>query len=91
MRQLEEKCFITSFITTQKKVIFVPVCVCLSAEPKLKDLRSSSIEDGKKMILKCELVSGNPEPNFKWYKNGKQLAGKNKPKSIKIKRNKQKP
>ncbi|XP_056591935.1 pro-neuregulin-1, membrane-bound isoform isoform X9 [Triplophysa dalaica] len=61
------------------------------AEPKLKDLRSSSIQDGKKMILKCELVSGNPEPNFKWYKNGKQLAGKNKPKSIKIKRNKQKP
>ncbi|KAA0703608.1 Pro-neuregulin-1, membrane-bound isoform [Triplophysa tibetana] len=61
------------------------------AEPKLKDLRSSSIEDGKKMILKCELVSGNPEPIFKWYKNGIQLAGKNKPKSIKIKRNKQKP
>ncbi|XP_057176345.1 pro-neuregulin-1, membrane-bound isoform isoform X8 [Triplophysa rosa] len=61
------------------------------AEPKLKDLRSSSIEDGKKMILKCELVSGNPEPNIKWYKNGKELAGKNKGKSIKIKRNKQKP
>uniref|UniRef100_A0A8C1Q896 Neuregulin 1 n=1 Tax=Cyprinus carpio TaxID=7962 RepID=A0A8C1Q896_CYPCA len=58
------------------------------AEPKLKDLRSVTVEDGKKTVLKCEIVAGNPVPSIKWYKNGKELAGKNKPKSIKIKKKK---
>ncbi|XP_016408779.1 pro-neuregulin-1, membrane-bound isoform-like [Sinocyclocheilus rhinocerous] len=59
------------------------------AEPKLKDLRSVTVEDGKKTVLKCEIVAGNPAPSIKWYKNGKELAGKNKPKGIKIKKKKQ--
>ncbi|XP_058645136.1 pro-neuregulin-1, membrane-bound isoform isoform X4 [Onychostoma macrolepis] len=59
------------------------------AEPKLKDLRSVTVEDGKKTVLKCEIVAGNPAPSIKWYKNGKELAGKNKPKSIKLKKKKQ--
>ncbi|KAK2871545.1 hypothetical protein QQF64_002749 [Cirrhinus molitorella] len=58
-------------------------------EPKLKDLRSVTVEDGKKTVLKCEIVAGNPAPSIKWYKNGKELTGKNKPKSIKIKKKKQ--
>uniref|UniRef100_A0A8C2D3U0 Neuregulin 1 n=1 Tax=Cyprinus carpio TaxID=7962 RepID=A0A8C2D3U0_CYPCA len=59
------------------------------AEPKLKDLRSMTVEDGKKTVLKCEIVAGNPAPTIKWYKNGKELTGKNKPKSIKLKKKKQ--
>ncbi|NP_001264013.1 pro-neuregulin-1, membrane-bound isoform isoform IIa [Danio rerio] len=59
------------------------------AEPKLKNLRSVTVEDGKKTVLKCEILAGNPAPNVKWYKNGKELTGKNKPKSIKIKKKKQ--
>ncbi|XP_016117055.1 pro-neuregulin-1, membrane-bound isoform-like isoform X7 [Sinocyclocheilus grahami] len=59
------------------------------AEPKLKDLRSMTVEDGKKTVLKCEIVAGNPAPSIKWYKNEKELAGKNKPKSIKLKKKKQ--
>uniref|UniRef100_A0A8C1R2H3 Pro-neuregulin-1, membrane-bound isoform n=1 Tax=Cyprinus carpio TaxID=7962 RepID=A0A8C1R2H3_CYPCA len=59
------------------------------AEPKLKDLRSVTVEDGKKTVLKCEIVAGNPAPSIKWYKNGKELTGKNKPKSIKLKKKKQ--
>uniref|UniRef100_A0A8C1SVP3 Pro-neuregulin-1, membrane-bound isoform n=1 Tax=Cyprinus carpio TaxID=7962 RepID=A0A8C1SVP3_CYPCA len=59
------------------------------AEPKLKDLRSVTVEDGKKTVLKCEIVAGNPAPTIKWYKNGKELTGKNKPKSIKLKKKKQ--
>uniref|UniRef100_A0A671S897 Pro-neuregulin-1, membrane-bound isoform n=1 Tax=Sinocyclocheilus anshuiensis TaxID=1608454 RepID=A0A671S897_9TELE len=59
------------------------------AEPKLKDLRSVTVEDGKKTVLKCEIVAGNPAPSIKWYKNEKELAGKNKPKSIKLKKKKQ--
>uniref|UniRef100_A0A8C1MUY5 Pro-neuregulin-1, membrane-bound isoform n=1 Tax=Cyprinus carpio TaxID=7962 RepID=A0A8C1MUY5_CYPCA len=60
-----------------------------AAEPKLKDLRSVTVEDGKKTVLKCEIVAGNPAPSIKWYKNGKELTGKNKPKSIKLKKKKQ--
>ncbi|ROL48608.1 Pro-neuregulin-1, membrane-bound isoform [Anabarilius grahami] len=59
------------------------------AEPKLKNLRSVTVEDGKKTVLKCEIVAGNPAPSIKWYKNGKELEGKSKPKSIKIKKKKQ--
>lgn len=58
------------------------------AEPKLKNLRSSTIEDGKKIILRCEVLSGNPAPTFKWYKNKTELKGKNKPKGLKIKKKK---
>ncbi|XP_059381372.1 pro-neuregulin-1, membrane-bound isoform-like isoform X9 [Carassius carassius] len=58
-------------------------------EPKLKDLRSVTVEDGKKTVLKCEIVAGNPVPIIKWYKNGKELTSKNKPKSVKIKKKKQ--
>ncbi|XP_052422710.1 pro-neuregulin-1, membrane-bound isoform isoform X8 [Carassius gibelio] len=58
-------------------------------EPKLKELRGVTVEDGKKTVLRCEIVAGNPPPSIKWYKNGKELAGKNKPKSIKLKKKKQ--
>ncbi|XP_026128873.1 pro-neuregulin-1, membrane-bound isoform isoform X9 [Carassius auratus] len=57
-------------------------------EPKLKELRGVTVEDGKKTVLRCEIVAGNPPPSIKWYKNGKELAGKNKPKSIKLKKKK---
>ncbi|KAK7126241.1 hypothetical protein R3I93_021579 [Phoxinus phoxinus] len=59
------------------------------AEPKLKDLRSVTVQDGKKTVFKCQIVAGNPLPSIKWYKNGQELAGKNKPKNIKIKEKKQ--
>uniref|UniRef100_A0A8C1T3P1 Neuregulin 1 n=1 Tax=Cyprinus carpio TaxID=7962 RepID=A0A8C1T3P1_CYPCA len=72
--------------TVRKDVIQALCQDC--AEPKLKDLRSVTVEDGKKTVLKCEIVAGNPVPSIKWYKNGKELAGKNKPKSIKIKKKK---
>ncbi|XDV53711.1 hypothetical protein PO909_022146 [Leuciscus waleckii] len=58
------------------------------AEPKLKDLRSVTVQDGKKTVFKCQIVAGNPVPSLKWYKNGQELTGKNKPKSIKIKERK---
>ncbi|XP_039532879.1 pro-neuregulin-1, membrane-bound isoform isoform X7 [Pimephales promelas] len=60
------------------------------AEPKLKELRSVTVQDGKKTVFKCQIVAGNPPPSIKWYKNGQELAGKNRPKSIRIKERKQK-
>ncbi|XP_059381367.1 pro-neuregulin-1, membrane-bound isoform-like isoform X4 [Carassius carassius] len=73
--------------TVRKDVIQVLCQDCV--EPKLKDLRSVTVEDGKKTVLKCEIVAGNPVPIIKWYKNGKELTSKNKPKSVKIKKKKQ--
>ncbi|XP_077099529.1 pro-neuregulin-1, membrane-bound isoform isoform X3 [Siphateles boraxobius] len=54
------------------------------AEPKLKTLRSVTVQDGKKTVFKCQITAGNPLPSLKWYKNGQELTGKNKPKSIMI-------
>ncbi|XP_026128867.1 pro-neuregulin-1, membrane-bound isoform isoform X4 [Carassius auratus] len=72
--------------TVRKDVIQVLCQDCV--EPKLKELRGVTVEDGKKTVLRCEIVAGNPPPSIKWYKNGKELAGKNKPKSIKLKKKK---
>ncbi|XP_052464818.1 pro-neuregulin-1, membrane-bound isoform-like isoform X4 [Carassius gibelio] len=72
--------------TVRKDVIQVLCQDCV--EPKLKDLRGLTVDDGKKTLLKCEIVAGNPVPIIKWYKNGKELTSKNKPKSVKIKKKK---
>ncbi|RXM33839.1 Pro-neuregulin-1, membrane-bound isoform [Acipenser ruthenus] len=58
------------------------------AAPKLKNVKSVEVEEGKKVVLKCEASEGNPRPVLTWYKDGKQLKGKNKPKDIKIKQKK---
>lgn len=61
---------------------------CTAAAPKLKPIKSVVMEDGKKNSLKCEARAGNPVPKFKWYKDGKEFSGKNKPKDVKIKKKK---
>ncbi|KAI1905337.1 hypothetical protein AGOR_G00015060 [Albula goreensis] len=56
--------------------------------PKLKPMASLETGEGKKVSLKCEARIGNPVPNFKWYKDGKEFSGKNKLKDVKIKKKK---
>ncbi|XP_036384506.1 pro-neuregulin-1, membrane-bound isoform isoform X2 [Megalops cyprinoides] len=58
------------------------------AEPRLKEMRSVEAGEGKKTSLRCEARAGNPLPKFKWYKDGKEFDGKNKPKDVKIKKKK---
>ncbi|XP_061118451.1 pro-neuregulin-1, membrane-bound isoform isoform X2 [Conger conger] len=58
------------------------------AAPKLKPMKSVEMADGKKNSLKCEARAANPVPKFKWYKDGKEFSGKNKPKDVKIKKRK---
>uniref|UniRef100_A0A8D2L9G8 Neuregulin 2 n=1 Tax=Varanus komodoensis TaxID=61221 RepID=A0A8D2L9G8_VARKO len=50
--------------------------------PKLKKLKSLTAEVGAKVSLKCEVSAGNPQPSYKWFKNGKELK---KSKDIRIK------
>ncbi|XP_064163406.1 pro-neuregulin-1, membrane-bound isoform isoform X4 [Anguilla rostrata] len=59
------------------------------AAPKLKPMKSVEVEDGKRSSLKCEARAGKPVPKFKWYKDGKEFSGKNKPKDVKIKKKKE--
>uniref|UniRef100_A0A8C0J355 Neuregulin 2 n=1 Tax=Chelonoidis abingdonii TaxID=106734 RepID=A0A8C0J355_CHEAB len=50
--------------------------------PKLKKLKSPNVHIGEKISLKCEATAGNPQPSYKWYKDGKELK---KSKDIRIK------
>ncbi|KAG6924665.1 neuregulin 2, partial [Chelydra serpentina] len=50
--------------------------------PKLKKLKSPNVHVGEKISLKCEATAGNPQPSYKWYKDGKELK---KSKDIRIK------
>ncbi|XP_077166203.1 pro-neuregulin-2, membrane-bound isoform isoform X2 [Paroedura picta] len=50
--------------------------------PKLKKLKSLNVEVGAKVSLKCEASSGNPQPSYKWFKDGKELK---KSKDVRIK------
>ncbi|KAL2100274.1 hypothetical protein ACEWY4_004668 [Coilia grayii] len=59
------------------------------AEPKLKQMRSKTVDAGKKTALTCELEAGSPLPKIKWYKGDVEISGRNKPKNTKIKKKKQ--
>ncbi|NWR77196.1 NRG2 protein, partial [Centropus unirufus] len=50
--------------------------------PKLKKLKSPNVHVGEKISLKCEATAGNPQPSYKWFKDGKELK---KTKDIRIK------
>ncbi|NXV52198.1 NRG2 protein, partial [Uria aalge] len=50
--------------------------------PKLKKLKSPNVHVGEKISLKCEATVGNPQPSYKWFKDGKELK---KSKDIRIK------
>uniref|UniRef100_A0A8D2P9V7 Neuregulin 2 n=1 Tax=Zosterops lateralis melanops TaxID=1220523 RepID=A0A8D2P9V7_ZOSLA len=52
-----------------------PACVgrAGSVPPKLKKLKSPNVHVGEKISLKCEATAGNPQPSYKWFKDGKEL------------------
>lgn len=55
-----------------------------AAPPSLRRMKNSvSVDEGSKLIVRCE-ASGNPTPQYKWYKDGTELK---KSKEIKISRN----
>ncbi|KAK4814760.1 hypothetical protein QYF61_026737 [Mycteria americana] len=61
-----------------------PACVLVkpAVPPKLKKLKSPNVHVGEKISLKCEATAGNPQPSYKWFKDGKELK---KSKDIRIK------
>ncbi|OXB74257.1 UNVERIFIED_CONTAM: hypothetical protein H355_011709 [Colinus virginianus] len=54
----------------------------MAVPPKLKKLKSPNVHVGEKISLKCEATAGNPQPSYKWFKDGKELK---KSKDIRIK------
>ncbi|KAL0162505.1 hypothetical protein M9458_041901, partial [Cirrhinus mrigala] len=54
------------------------------AAPSLKRMKNPVlVDEGSRLIVRCE-ASGNPTPQYKWYKDGAELK---KSKEIKISRN----
>ncbi|XP_068021799.1 pro-neuregulin-2, membrane-bound isoform isoform X3 [Melanerpes formicivorus] len=58
------------------------LCADCAVPPKLKKLKSPNVHVGEKISLKCEVTAGNPQPSYKWFKDGKELK---KSKDIRIK------
>lgn len=58
------------------------VSLFVAVPPKLKKLKSPNVHVGEKISLKCEATAGNPQPSYKWFKDGKELK---KSKDIRIK------
>uniref|UniRef100_A0A671PLR4 Neuregulin 2a n=2 Tax=Sinocyclocheilus anshuiensis TaxID=1608454 RepID=A0A671PLR4_9TELE len=55
-----------------------------AAPPSLKRMKNPVlVDEGSRLIVRCE-ASGNPTPQYKWYKDGTELK---KSKEIKISRN----
>ncbi|XP_060630128.2 pro-neuregulin-2, membrane-bound isoform isoform X1 [Anolis sagrei] len=65
-----------------KKDVGRILCADCAVPPKLKKLRNLNAELGAKISLKCEASAGNPQPSYKWFKDGKELK---KSKDIRIK------
>ncbi|XP_013927335.1 PREDICTED: pro-neuregulin-2, membrane-bound isoform-like [Thamnophis sirtalis] len=65
-----------------KKDVGRILCVDCAVPPKLKKLKSLNVEVGAKVSLKCEASAGNPQPSYKWFKDGKEIK---KSKDIRIK------
>ncbi|CAM4601319.1 unnamed protein product [Caretta caretta] len=65
-----------------KKDVGRILCADCAVPPKLKKLKSPNVHVGEKISLKCEATAGNPQPAYKWYKDGKELK---KSKDIRIK------
>uniref|UniRef100_A0A2K6QMP7 Pro-neuregulin-2, membrane-bound isoform n=1 Tax=Rhinopithecus roxellana TaxID=61622 RepID=A0A2K6QMP7_RHIRO len=64
------------------------LCGCLAmwlqatTRPKLKKMKSQTGQVGEKQSLKCEAAAGNPQPSYRWFKDGKEL---NRSRDIRIK------
>ena len=60
----------------------LPALHSAATRPKLKKMKSQTGEVGEKQSLKCEAAAGNPQPSYRWFKDGKEL---NRSRDIRIK------
>ncbi|XP_048022081.1 neuregulin 2a isoform X2 [Megalobrama amblycephala] len=68
-----------------KKDVGRILCEDCAAAPTLKRMRNPVlVDEGSRLIVKCE-ASGNPTPEYKWYKDGAELR---KSKEIRIRNSK---
>ncbi|XP_027712364.1 LOW QUALITY PROTEIN: pro-neuregulin-2, membrane-bound isoform [Vombatus ursinus] len=65
-----------------KKEVGRILCIDCAVPPKLKKMKSQTVQVGEKQSLKCEAAAGYPQPAYRWYKDGKEL---NRSKDIRIK------
>ncbi|XP_038187027.1 pro-neuregulin-2, membrane-bound isoform isoform X3 [Arvicola amphibius] len=65
-----------------KKEVGKILCTDCATRPKLKKMKSQTGEVGEKQSLKCEAAAGNPQPSYRWFKDGKEL---NRSRDIRIK------
>ncbi|XP_041417347.1 pro-neuregulin-1, membrane-bound isoform isoform X3 [Xenopus laevis] len=64
-----------------KKDVGRVLCRGCASPPKLKEMKTQSVQEGKKLVLKCQAVSEQPSLKFRWFKGEKEIGAKNKPES----------
>ncbi|XP_073932977.1 pro-neuregulin-2, membrane-bound isoform isoform X1 [Castor canadensis] len=65
-----------------KKEVGKILCTDCATRPKLKKMKSQTGQVGEKQSLKCEAAAGNPQPSYRWFKDGKEL---NRSRDIRVK------
>ncbi|XP_059947990.1 pro-neuregulin-2, membrane-bound isoform isoform X5 [Mesoplodon densirostris] len=65
-----------------KKEVGKILCTDCATRPKLKKMKSQTGQVGEKQSLKCETAAGNPQPSYRWFKDGKEL---NRSRDVRIK------
>ncbi|XP_030725299.1 pro-neuregulin-2, membrane-bound isoform isoform X1 [Globicephala melas] len=65
-----------------KKEVGKILCTDCATRPKLKKMKSQTGQVGEKQSLKCEAAAGNPQPSYRWFRDGKEL---NRSRDIRIK------
>ncbi|XP_067588030.1 pro-neuregulin-2, membrane-bound isoform isoform X1 [Pseudorca crassidens] len=65
-----------------KKEVGKILCTDCATRPKLKKMKSQMGQVGEKQSLKCEAAAGNPQPSYRWFRDGKEL---NRSRDIRIK------
>uniref|UniRef100_A0A4W3JIS2 Pro-neuregulin-1, membrane-bound isoform n=1 Tax=Callorhinchus milii TaxID=7868 RepID=A0A4W3JIS2_CALMI len=78
------------FVLRSRPLTYSPTLCLTGKAPEIKKMSVHQVKnEGMKFVLKCETISGSPNPTFKWFKDGDELIN-GESDNIKIKKKRKK-